>query len=91
MVIFVRSKEKSLQTMDAVKLKSDLHGLIDKVNDISLLNAIKTILSKQAEKADFWEDLPIEVQASVKRGIEQAQQGQMSSHEDVMQKHSKWL
>jgi predicted transcriptional regulator len=77
--------------MDAVKLKSDLHSLIDKVNDISLLNAIKTILSKQAEKADFWEDLPAEVQGAVKRGIDQAGQGQMRSHNDVMQKHSKWL
>jgi hypothetical protein len=77
--------------MDAVKLKSDLHSLIDKVNDISLLNAIKTILSKQADQADFWDDLPVEVQTAVRRGIEQAQQGQMSSHKDVMQKHIKWL
>ncbi|MCF8298398.1 MAG: hypothetical protein K9J13_12700 [Saprospiraceae bacterium] len=53
--------------MDAKKIKSDLHNLTDKSSDLIILNAIRTILSKQIGEADFWDELPINVQESVKR------------------------
>ena len=77
--------------MDAMQLKTDLHNLIDKVNDTRILSAIKTILSKQTEEVDFWDELPLNVQESVKRGIEQADRGETKSHQEIMQKHTKWL
>ena len=77
--------------MDAIQLKTDLHNLIDKVNDTSILSAIKTILSKQTEEIDFWDELPSNVRESVKRGIEQADRGETKTHQEVMQKHTKWL
>ncbi len=77
--------------MDVMQLKTDLHNLIDKVNDTSILSAIKTILIKQTEDIDFWNELPLNVQDSVKRGIEQADRGETKSHREVMQKHKKWL
>jgi len=77
--------------MDAIEIKSDLHSLIDKVNDISLLNALKTILIKQTSETDFWDDLPLSVQESAKRGMMQVEKGETRTHEEVMQKHKKWL
>ncbi|RLD65059.1 MAG: hypothetical protein DRI84_07610 [Bacteroidetes bacterium] len=76
--------------MDAIELKSDLHKLIDKVNDMSILNAIKIILNKQTLEADFWEELPLSIQESINTGIMQAENGEMKSHEEVMQKYKKW-
>ena len=77
--------------MNVIELRSDLHKLIDRVNDISVLSAIKTILSKQASESDFWEELPLNVQESVKKGIRQVENGETRTHEEVMQKYEKWL
>ncbi len=77
--------------MDAIELKSDLHNLIDSVNDMSVLSALKTLLSKQASESDFWDELPLSVQESVKRGMTQVENGETRTHEEVMQKHEKWL
>lgn len=80
-----------MQTMNTIELKSDLHGLIDKVNDTVILNAIKAILSRQLTETDFWEELPINAQESVKRGMAQAKKGEMKAHKEVMKKYEKWL
>jgi len=77
--------------MDVIEIKSDLHNLIDRVNDISMLSALKTILSKQASETDFWNDLPLNVQESAKKGMIQVENGETKTHEEVMQKHNKWL
>ena len=77
--------------MDAIELKSDLHKLIDRVNDMSMLSAVKAILSKQTLESDLWGELPLKVQESVKKGILQVENGKTRTHEEVMQKHKKWL
>lgn len=77
--------------MNTIELKSDLHNLIDKVNDVNILNAIKAILSKQVSDVDFWDELPLNVQESVKRGIEQAKNGETKPHSEVIKKYEKWL
>ncbi|HEY3372733.1 MAG TPA: hypothetical protein VGK10_17915 [Prolixibacteraceae bacterium] len=88
-VNFVRDKTRTI--MNAIDLKSDLHSLIDKVNDTAILNAIKTILSAQVKENDLWEELPLNVQESVKRGIEQARSGKTKAHSEVMKSYEKWL
>ena len=40
-------EDKTMTIMNAMDLKSDLHSLIDRVNDTTILNAIKAILSAQ--------------------------------------------
>jgi predicted transcriptional regulator len=77
--------------MNTIELKSDLHNLIDRVNDATILNAIKAILSKQVSKVDFWDELPLNVQESVKRGMEQAKNGETKLHSEVTKKYEKWL
>ncbi len=77
--------------MNTMELKSDLHNLIDKVNDATILNAVRAILSKQLGDDDFWDELPLHVQESVKRGMEQAKRGETTPHSEVMKKYNKWL
>jgi len=77
--------------MNVIELKSDLHSLIDKVNDITILNAIKDILNAQVKEKDFWEELPLNIQESVKRGMEQARSGNTKAHSEVMKSYKKWL
>lgn len=77
--------------MNNVELKSDLHSLIDRVEDTTILNAIRAILSKEVKQGDFWDDLPLCVQESVSRGMEQAKIGESSPHSEVMKKYEKWL
>ena len=77
--------------MNSTELKSDLHNLIDQVNDATILNAIKAILAKQVSDTDFWDDLPVNVQESVKRGMTQAKNGKTKDHSEVVKKYEKWL
>lgn len=75
-----------MRIMNSVELKADLHSLIDRVNDITILNAIKAILNKQVSEVDFWDELPENVQESALRGMEQVKNGQTSTHDEVMKK-----
>ena len=77
--------------MNVIELKSDLHSLIEKVNDVTILNAIKDILRTQLKENDFWEELPLNIQESVNRGMEQARSGKNKAHSEVMKNYKKWL
>lgn len=77
--------------MNEIELKSDLHNLIDRVDDMTVLNAIREILSAQVNGNDFWEELPLNVQESVKRGMEQARSGKTKAHSEVMKNYEQWL
>jgi len=80
-----------MESMDALELKSDLHNLIDKVEDVNILSAIKAILSKEVNEEDFWDELPLSVQESVRKGMEQARRNEARPHSEVMRKYEKWL
>ena len=70
--------------MTALELKSDLHILIDKVNDVSLLNKIKMVLTKQVNDSDFWDELPEEVKKSIEISLKQADGDETVSHQKVI-------
>lgn len=78
--------------MNVIELKSNLHHLIDKINDKSILNAVRTILSKQVEKsADWWDTISNEERAEIEQGLAEADQGEVIPHEEIMAKYKKWL
>ena len=72
--------------MTTIQVKSELHQLIDNIDDIGLLNAVKTLLQRQVKpkEYDFWDMLPSQVQDSINKGIEEADHGNTESHEVVM-------
>ena len=73
--------------MTTVKIKSNLHKIIDSIEDHSILNAVYSILSKVKTKKseiDFWDELSEEEKASIEEGLSQIKKGQIYSHEEVM-------
>lgn len=70
--------------------KLELVQLILNTDRPNLLEKVSQIL-KQEEEADWWDELPLSVQKSVKRGMEQAKRGETRPHSEVMKKYEKWL
>ena len=71
--------------MSTAELKSNLHKLVDSINDSKTLQAMITLLSKkEAMNVDFWDELSEEEKASIEEGIAQADRGELFSHEEVM-------
>lgn len=81
-----------MSIMNVFELKSDLHHLIDKINDKSILSAVRTILSKQTEQSsDWWDTISDDERAEIEQGLTEADRGEVIPHEEVMGKYKKWL
>ena len=70
--------------MNTIELKSDLHQLIDKINDASILNAVKVLLSKGEAETDWWDEISAEEKRAIEQGIAEADRGKLIPHEEVM-------
>jgi len=71
--------------MNAIELKSDLHQLIERVNDHSVLEALKVILSKGSVRKGDWADLLNDSQKeALEASIEEADQGKTIPHTEAM-------
>ena len=78
--------------MDVIELRTDLHGMIDKITDSNILNAVKTLLSgSTVSQTDWWDTISDEERAEIEHGLEEADKGEVISHEEVMEKYKKWL
>lgn len=76
--------------MNAVELKSDLHRLIDKVNDVDILKAVKIILSKESKSRTDWSDtLSDRLKTELEESILEADQGKTLTHEEAMKQIKK--
>jgi hypothetical protein len=53
-----------------------------------LLVKIKEFISN--EQVDIWDELPVEMKASIDRAIQQAENGQMLSHAEAVKKLKRW-
>ena len=70
--------------------KLELIQMILNTDRPNLLEKVSQIL-KQEKEADWWDELPLSVQESVKKGMEQAKRGETRPHSEVMKKYQKWL
>jgi hypothetical protein len=69
--------------MDLIS-KYDLIEKIVKTDNETLLNQVKHLLEE--EETESWEDLTPALKAFLKRGLKQIENGQVSSHSDVMKR-----
>ena len=74
--------------MDIPAQKLKLIEWILRLGDARLLKQLEAISNVDF---DWWDDLSTDEKASIERGIEQANAGQLTDHEDVMKKYKKWL
>jgi len=70
--------------MKTVELKTEIHEMIEKVNDTQLLNAIKILLSKGLD-SDWWEELSKEEKLALERGLQESEAGDLIPHNVVME------
>lgn len=77
--------------MGKTELRSDLHKMIDGIEDDTTLGAIYAFLSgnKELPKSDWASDLSEDAVTSILRGLQQETQGKVTSHEHVLAKHRK--
>jgi len=72
--------------MDIQAEKLELMQAILNMDDISLINEVKELISKRAESHDWFDDLTDEQQQSIARGLEQADRGEFIAHEEAIAK-----
>jgi len=68
--------------------KLELVELVLKTDEIKILEQVANLLKR---KTDWRDGLPDEIIESVEEGLEQAKSGNTISHDEVMEKFSKWL
>ncbi len=76
--------------MNLQAMKLELVQMILNTDRPKLLEKVSQIL-KQEKETDWWDELPLSVQESVKKGMEQAKRGENRTHSEVMKKYQKWL
>lgn len=70
---------------NTIELRSDIHRLIDKVNDVAILKAVKTILAKESgNRADWADALSSSLKAELDESILEADKGKTISHDEAM-------
>lgn len=70
-------------------LREQVKKYIDDADD-KTVKMVYAMLEAE-HKYDFWDELPDSVKTSLDEAINQADEGQLISHDDVMKKYDKWL
>jgi predicted transcriptional regulator len=73
--------------MNTIELKTNIFELVEKLDDIATLQAIRILLQKQLKistTVDFWDELPENIKSEIELSIQEANEGKLTSHKDVM-------
>ncbi|NQZ78620.1 MAG: hypothetical protein HRT61_21275 [Ekhidna sp.] len=70
---------------EKIRLIEWLAGL----NDTKTLNEFISL--KKKKEADWWDEINDEERREIEEGLEQADNGELIPHEEVMSKYKKWL
>ena len=79
--------------MKGDKIKSDLHKVIDNIDDEELLEEIHYLIKSSVEgiNENEWNALPQDVKNGILEGLTQADAGNTISNEDFNKKFNKWF
>ncbi|HEX7367482.1 MAG TPA: hypothetical protein VF273_10325 [Pelobium sp.] len=75
--------------MGILEDKITLAKRILETEDPSLLEQVKELFEVRA--VDFWDELPEAVKEGIRKGQKEANEGLLTSHEEVMKKYQKYL
>lgn len=76
--------------MSIATIKLDLAKKIIDTEDKGIINHIKAVFDTHPE-ANWFENLPDDIRASVEQGIKEADNGEGTPHTVVMKRVKKWL
>ena len=79
--------------MDKKKLKEELHQYIDNLEDETALQMLHeaAVAYEKAGESDIINELTLQQQERLKESLEQLNNGQWKSHEEVMKEARTWL
>ncbi len=78
--------------MTKTEIKHNIHSLIDTVEDEGKLEEIQEFVDFVINNETIeWESLSAEERASIERGLEDLEKGNIISYEEFRKKHLKWL
>jgi predicted transcriptional regulator len=75
--------------MDIQAEKISLIQWLANLNDAETLQEL--ISFRESKESDWWDELSSEERSEIKTGIDQANNGDFVSHQDVISKYKKWL
>jgi predicted transcriptional regulator len=76
--------------MNVSELRTDLHKMIDKIDDSYVLNAVRVLLSdKVSSQTDWWERISEDERLEIQLGMDEADRGEVIPHDEVMNKYRK--
>lgn len=69
--------------------KIELIQWLSTLNDQILIDKLMSLRKK--EKTDWWNEISNDQKKSIEKGIIDANNGKLTSHQDVKKKYEKWL
>lgn len=69
--------------------KNELIQWLSTLNDQSLIDKLMKLREK--EKTDWWNEISIDEKKSIETGIQDADNGKLTSHSSVKDMYEKWL
>ena len=70
--------------MTASLLKKSLYDLIEQIEDVELLAAVYKIIAS-SQPSDWWKEISSQEQDLIKKGLKEADNGEVIPHKEVMQ------
>lgn len=86
MLKFVKNNNMNIQTE-----KLGLIEWISKLNDISIIEKLKSIKEDYSKSTDWWDKLKKEELESIERGLRDLTEGKIHSHETARKVCAKYL
>lgn len=78
--------------MTAIKIKQNLHALIDNLQDDKILKLVNEAVCEIIEdKRLRWDSLSKSERKSIETGIEQLDKGEMINYEDIKKEFPEWI
>jgi hypothetical protein len=80
--------------MNALAIKVEMFEMLSHTHDDALLLKLYKTMKEifETTQTDWWDELPIEQQARLKKSIEESYDpANLIDHEVMKQKHAKWL
>ncbi|MCK0115356.1 hypothetical protein [Gelidibacter sp. F63206] len=75
--------------IDLQNKKIELIQWLSTLDDQSLIDKLMKLRKK--EKTDWWNEISIDEQKSIEKGIQDAENGKLTSHSNVKKIYEKWL
>ena len=78
--------------MSAAKpLDKEINQYLEQLNVQQKKVVLSVVKTFAQEESDWWDGVEDAAKESIKRGLNQADQGKVTPHKEVMKKYKKWL